>query len=328
MKKEKTCSNCGFSSFNGSWRRNPITRAQLCNPCGLWFKKHGNNRPKDRAEAITKSPEKKHPSGEMCYSCGTDESSVWRYKKIINRLMCNSCALYFKKRNTFSARYVDRKIKAPFVKMIERCDVCGVFEKQLGYATEEQAHINHCLLCWNVKKSCNEKTDFSFLNFKSENKPLLPYRVPLFPSLRKHNDGVTQIENLDFLNTSFISFPFVPRGKFVPIQQDIIVYCGISYCKGDIVCVKGFSLDYYLARITGFYLTEFQQKIFSMSWLIMENGKVASMTRREFYRITDKTHFNKLDKIVNEQNHDGLESFDSVVFIIRNNVFLRHVVEC
>lgn len=44
MEKDRSCSHCGTSQ-TPFWRRNPVTEKYMCNACGLYLSKHGEQRP-------------------------------------------------------------------------------------------------------------------------------------------------------------------------------------------------------------------------------------------------------------------------------------------
>jgi hypothetical protein len=44
--KDRVCSHCGTSE-TPFWRRNPVTEKYMCNACGLYLSKHGEQRPLD-----------------------------------------------------------------------------------------------------------------------------------------------------------------------------------------------------------------------------------------------------------------------------------------
>ncbi|KAJ3411968.1 hypothetical protein HDV05_001446 [Chytridiales sp. JEL 0842] len=84
------CSNCGVTS-TPLWRRG-MNDDILCNACGLYYKLHAINRPKDLRASVAKN--ENLPPVE-CFNCMTRNTPLWR-RDDQNNVLCNACGLYHK----------------------------------------------------------------------------------------------------------------------------------------------------------------------------------------------------------------------------------------
>jgi len=73
------CTNCG-TNYTTNWRRDPSTKKLLCNPCGVYLHRVGEQRPK-------KDPVKE------CSHCKTKETSSWRRSRVDPSIViCRPCS--------------------------------------------------------------------------------------------------------------------------------------------------------------------------------------------------------------------------------------------
>ncbi|KAJ7200280.1 hypothetical protein B0H12DRAFT_969484, partial [Mycena haematopus] len=100
------CSHCSTTS-TPLWRRNPATRAPLCNACGLYLQQRHCLRPLaliefealDSSSSFSlypASPESddSDPDTPECSHCHTRHTSVWRRDKSTGAKLCNACGVY------------------------------------------------------------------------------------------------------------------------------------------------------------------------------------------------------------------------------------------
>jgi hypothetical protein len=86
-----------------------------------------------------------------------------------------------------------------------------------------------------------------------------------------------------------------------------LYYFGKPYNVGDIVLVKGRTDDQYFGRIDHFFVNEYEQKFFSMTWML---PKKASMTKLDHIRSISHSDLEEGNP------HHGIESMDCIIGVI------------
>ena len=81
------CSNCGVDS-TPLWRKDHEGK-RLCNPCGLYFKRHKVPRRLSTIKNRYQAPSK------VCYNCKTTTTTLWRRSKD-GWDLCNACGVYYR----------------------------------------------------------------------------------------------------------------------------------------------------------------------------------------------------------------------------------------
>lgn len=95
----RSCYNCGVKDTK-YWRSHPLFASQsLCNPCGLYWKLRGRDRPttlyyrnlprKSRFATIQDAED----GVRKCSSCGIEKTPTWRRDSATKKILCNACGL-------------------------------------------------------------------------------------------------------------------------------------------------------------------------------------------------------------------------------------------
>ncbi|KNE72775.1 hypothetical protein AMAG_17103 [Allomyces macrogynus ATCC 38327] len=105
---DRVCFNCG-NTATASWRRSRLhfrgvddngmpLAENLCNPCGLYEKLHGCDRPVERLETGEIRVVRGRRTQGVCANCGATETPAWR-RGMNHEPLCNACGLYRRTHN-------------------------------------------------------------------------------------------------------------------------------------------------------------------------------------------------------------------------------------
>ncbi|KAJ3357886.1 Erythroid transcription factor [Allomyces javanicus] len=105
---DRVCFNCG-NTATASWRRSRLhfrgvddngmpLAENLCNPCGLYEKLHGCDRPVERLETGEIRVVRGRRTQGVCTNCGATETPAWR-RGMNHEPLCNACGLYRRTHN-------------------------------------------------------------------------------------------------------------------------------------------------------------------------------------------------------------------------------------
>jgi hypothetical protein len=326
------CSHC-HSLKSPLWRRGEKGEV-LCNACGLYWRNHGSKRPLNLKRPLTPPRDQSHHAGigkgstdlggstrnsRHQHQVHVNAYSEWQesMKRVKMELIDKpptpaadqlgrsdgSSALVssqvspsvpsmpkFKPTPALETAFCRFPLPKDLAKMKDVCDPISIVD--LKPSAQDTPYPNKDMNPTpqsnsNVESVSPKKDDYSHEFMQKPHHICVDDDILAIPS--------TGLSPFDYTNSAL-------RCKKAPL-----FYFNRPYYVGDIVLVKGRMEDQYFGRIDHFFVNEYDQKFFSMTWMIPRRASVEKLENVRSISMQDLEEANA---------HHGIESMDCILGVV------------